>query len=68
MLFTLKNFKKKNKKIRIIVKDWNIPCMRSLQREIKKEADHNRMVGEGKFGSFTQDLIVEEKQKAVSCT
>lgn len=62
MLFIQKNFQKK-KTIRIIVKDWNIPCMRSLQREIKKEADHNPMVGEGKLEASHRTLSLKKNRK-----
>lgn len=69
MLFTLKNFKKK-KIIRIIVKDWNIPCtLYDVSTKRNKERSGPQPNGwRRKVGSFTQDLIVEEKQKAVSCT
>lgn len=42
--------------------------MRSLQREIKKRSGPQPNGGRRKVGSFTLDLMVEEKQKAVSCT
>lgn len=65
MLFTLKNLKKK---IRIIVKDWISPIYEVSTKRNKKRSGPQPNGGRRKVGSFTLDLMVEEKQKAVSCT
>lgn len=63
MLFTLKSFKKKKNNPNNCKRLEYSPCMRSLQREIKKEADHNRMVGEGKLEASHWTLSLKKNRK-----
>lgn len=67
MLFTLKNFKKKknnpNNCKRLEYPMYEVSTKRNKERSGPQPNGWRR-----KVGSFTQDLIVEEKQKAVSCT